>query len=301
MVPAVDAYFANKFEKILRAILKSVDNKDTETYLIDEALQGYTKREKDMFKKAYAVKDDKSALPIDVRLSYPDVTGQTLASYVITRGSAAEDTSLGGIGNDTGGSRNIGRSATGENISNEYSGITKDEYGYYVKTEYPILEMLGVSNLDGSSMDKENLEIGSNKFRLNNPLLNDEYLGIPIHISYVIQDSGGHKDYAGTTAGYAMTEDVIISSLGNNALITRELDSLLKFILIYMRDSGRESNYYQVPNIKSEPLGLLDLGKEADSNIYTINTTVTYKTTYQISKDSATRIKDIEFSLKPDK
>lgn len=300
MIPTVDNYFASRLKKILRAILTSVDNKDTEPYLIDEALRGYSEVARAKFKKAYAIKNDKQALPIDVWFSYPDVTSQTKACYVITRGSNEEDSELGGIGNQTGGSRNWGRNASGEDVANETGVLAKDDIGYYIQTNAPILEMIHVEELDGTALDYTNFELGSNKFRLNNTVLTDTYLGYPFHISYIVQDTGSHKDYAGITIGYAMKEEVVISALSDNADTTRELDSLLKFILIYMRDSSKESSYYQIPSIHSDALGVPDFGNNADSNIYVINTTVTYETTYQVSKDSATRINNILFSLKPD-
>jgi hypothetical protein len=296
MIPTVDNYFVSRFKKILRAILTSVDDKGTEPYIIDEALHGYSKSVRDKFKKAYAIKNNKSALPIDVWFSYPDVTSQTKACYVVTRGSSSEDVDADGIGNFTGDTSEFGRSIVGENISTERSVLQKDEQGFYIPTAYPILSVIGIDNLDFASIDSDNTISGSNQIRLFSYVVSDNLIGTPMQVSYVIKDTGIHKDYNSTNIGYAMTEDIVISSLSDNADTTRELDSLLKFILIYMRDNGKESNYYQLPTIKSEPLGTPDIGGKADSNIYIINTTVTYKTTYQVSRDSATRIKDIIIS-----
>lgn len=297
MIPTVDNYFVHRFKKILSAILNSVNDKDTEAYVIDEALHGYSETAREAFKKAYCIKNNKQKLPIDVLFSYPASPQQTKACYVVVRGASSENQDSGSIGNLTGGSQNIGRSAIGENIADEVGILAKDDIGFYIDTKFPILDMYNVEELDATCLDNENFERGSHKFRLASPVLFDSNIGQPLHITYVIQDTGVHKNYAGITVGYAMTEELVISAVSSNADTVRELDSLLKYILIYMRDSGLESNYYQLPKIKSDSLSELDFSKQADSKVYIINTTVTYETTYQVSKDSATRIKEIMYNV----
>lgn len=299
MIPTIDNYFCNRFKKILSAILSSVDDEDTEHYLIDEALHGYSPSAISKFKKAYAIKDNKSALPIDVLFSYPDGTKQSKGCYVITRGGTSEDSALGSIGGSIN-SGESGRQSAGENIANEVGTLKKDSTGYYIDTENPILEMISIKEMDNSNLDRDNLEIGSKKFRLTSDILQDIYLGENFTISYLIQDTGSHKDYANKIMGYVVKEDLVISALSDNADTTRELDTLLKFILIYMRYDPSESNYYQIPEIKSEPLGTVDYEKGVEGSIYIINTTLTYTTTYSVSKDSATRISDILVNLKSD-
>lgn len=300
MIPTVDNYFYQRFKKILRAILESVDDKDNESYVIGEALHGYSQDLQDNFKKAFGITKDTSKLPIDVSFSYPNVASQANACYVIKRGKSEENSQLDGIGNQTA-SGSYGRPAVGESIvGREKAVIAKDETGFYVTTSYPILEMLHINEMDDTYLDTDNFKVGSNQFRLT-ANVNDRFLGSSIHVSYVRQDTGSHKDYYSTPIGYAVKEQVIITSLSNNADTVRELDSILKFALIYMRNNYKESDYYQNPYIHTDPLSLLSLGgKDGESvsaNVYAIDTYVDYDTTYQVSKDSATRIKEIMVSL----
>lgn len=300
MIPTVDNYFYRRFKKILSAILDSVDDKDNESYVIGEALHGYSKELQDNFKKAFCTTNGKSKLPIDVSFSYPNVASQANACYVIKRGSSSENSQFGGIGNQTASGSN-GRPAVGESlIGREEAVIAEDDTGFYVTTQYPILQMLHVEEMDDTYLDTDYFKVGSKQFRLTDNL-SKQFVGCHVHVSYVEQDTGSHKNYYSSPVGYAVKEQVIITSLSNNADTARELDSILKFALIYMRDNYRESDYYQNPTIKSDPLSLLNLGgKDGEStsaNVYAIDTYIDYDTTYQVSKDSATRIKEIMFSL----
>ena len=86
MIPTVDNYFANRFKKILDAILRSVDDKDNESYVIDEALRGYSDSQRDKFKKAFCYYNGKANQSIDVNYTYPNVTEQANALYVVSCG-----------------------------------------------------------------------------------------------------------------------------------------------------------------------------------------------------------------------
>lgn len=299
MIPTVDNYFASRFKKILDAILRSVSDKDSEFYVIDDVLQGYSKEQRDKFKKSFCYYDGKSQNSIDVNYTYPNVTGQANALYVVSRGSSDENT--GSIGNIMADTTDFGRQANGENtISDEQVIIKADEKGSYAVTKYPILEMVSVKEADATVIDYDNFESGSNKFRFTD-IVDDGFIGYPFHVTYIAKDTGSHKDYTAKSVGYELHEHLDISAISNNVDTVRELDSLLKYILILMRDKGMESNYFQSPKLSSEPLGTLNLGSNgADSPVYVINTSIEYTTSYIISKDSATRIKDIMLKLEPD-
>ena len=299
MIPTVDNYFANRFKKILDAILRSVDDKDNESYVIDEALRGYSDSQRDKFKKAFCYYNGKSNQSIDVNYTYPNVTEQANALYVVSRGSSDENT--GAIGNEMADTSDYGRPANGEStISDEQVVVAKDDKGTYATTAFPILEMVSITEADASVMDIDNFEPGSNKFRFTS-IIDDSFIGEPFHVTYIAKDTGIHSEYSSKAVGYELHEHLDVSAISSNVDIVRELDSLLKYILILMRDKGIESNYFQNPKLSSEPLGTLSLGNSgADSPVYVINTSIEYTTSYIISKDSATRIKKIMLELEPD-
>lgn len=304
MVPVVDNYFATRFIKILRAILRSVDDEDSEPYLIDEVLRGYSSKDKDAFKKAFAIKqtasqaDKEKKLPIDVRFSYPTDPQQTVACYAITRGTVNEEDFF--IGNAQNNSSELGREDSYEGVSsNEGGAVEKDEIGYFVRTKAPILQMLSINEMDATYLDEDNFTVGDNKFRITSNL-NDMFLGSLVHVTYVKQDTGSHKDYASKVNGYSVTEELNIATLSNNATTVRELDSLLKFILVYMRDDGVESNFYRNARVKSDAMDIVSFSEDSPDYIYRISTTLTYGTDYTVSKDSATRIKNIMLNFESD-
>lgn len=297
MIPTLDNYFVKRFKNVLNAILSSVDDKDSETYVINDVLQGYSQDEVESFKNSFCIYKGKAKYPIDVLLSYPNGTTQTKACYVVTRDSGEEDTDNSFLGNTSSNTYGFGRAANGENVVDREAVVIHepDEKGYYAETKYPILNMISIAEMS-SYIDTENFVQGSNKFRLLNC---ERFVGKEIHVSYIRKDTGIHKDYSSRGVGIPFKESISIDALSNNTTTTRELDTLLKYALIIMRDSGKESNYYQLPAIKMEPLSTLkfDNADSPDSPVYVIKTVIEYATTYQISKDSATKIKDILLKL----
>lgn len=299
MIPTVDNYFQQRFTEILHAILKSVDDKYNEPYVIDEALHGYSDKQRDKFKEAFCISDNKQKKPIDVSFAYPNTTAQADALYVVSRGTSEEID--GGIGNTMADTNKSGRQGVGENVAQEEAIIQEpDEDGYYALTKYPILEMVSIVEGDRSVINYEKFKSGTNKFRLTD-FIGSGFVGKPVHVSYVIKDNNARKDDFVRSVGYGMREHLEVSAVSTNLDTVRELDSILKYSLAFMRDSGVESNYYQNPKISSQPLGTLDLGNGgADSNVYVITTNIEYTTSYIISDGSTTTIKNIMLKLKPD-
>lgn len=300
MIPVIDSYFAGRFKKNLNAILESVDDKDREHYLLGEILQGYGEDAAKKFENAYGIKNGTANQEVSVYLAYPDSTQQTNACYVITRGSSEESSELGGLGNSMSDGNELGRTDSYYNMSSDEPAVIQhDDDGYFMETQYPILEIRSIKETDRSMIDFDSFEKGSNRVPLIS-IFDPSFVGKMFHVTYEKQDTGSHKDMGNYMVGYSAQESIVISSLSNNADTARELDSVLKFILINMREGGKESNYFQLPHIKSEPLSLVNLKEDGDSPIYVIDTTVTYTTNYSVSKDSATRINNIIYHLKTD-
>lgn len=280
-------------EKYLSAILNSVGTED-EPYIIDTALQGYEDGTADKFKQAFGLYNGKHKLPIDVLLgTYPDVKSQVNAVYSIQRSHATEDTENGSIGIDSSNGNSVGRAETGESNITESLVVKQDDNGYYVTTSNRVVEIIGVDETSNNLIDFEHTGLPDSEIRLTN--LFGNILGKTYTFSYVAGDTGYRKDYGGMVKGYPMREAITIYSISNNVDTCRCLDSILRYILIMMRSSEEEGDYYQIPNLSSGNLGIVgDI--ESEKPIYQIAVTVTYNVTYQVPKDSATKINKILFS-----
>lgn len=292
MIPKLDTYMYKTLKRYIRAILTTAGTED-EPYVLGTVLAGFEPGVADNFKKAFTG-ESKKKLPIDVVTSYPTTKQQVNALYVISRGSAEEDTSAGSIGLDTGNSESQGRSAIGGTEVNKAVQVSLDSRGYYLDIGEPILAISSISGITDNLIDMDSFNAGDTKIRLISPMPPEQATalsGASLHVIYTPKDVGSRSDYAGYIKGYQLEESLIITECSNNIDTLRCLDSLLKYILIMTKSSVNEGTDFQLAHIHSDPLGISDVRE--DRNIYQIQTVVTYKDTYQVPEDAADRLNKI--------
>jgi len=277
MIPKVDTYFSDALSKYVDVVTSSIGTQN-ERYIIDEALGNMEPNTLDKFKKAFG----QSKKKIDITYAFPKQKEQVDARFVIYRGKLKEDQgsigSIEGIGAEA-------RPANGENIATEYLPVKKDDSGYFIELSNPIYDLIDIdeiASLDGY-VDYETDDPDPKRINLLDSI--GIMLGKHLTVHYNIQDTGDRKDYGGTALGFTAKDSIVVQAVSNNEDTVRCLDSILKYVLVIMRSSGRESKYYQIAHIESDGLQFAD-NMDIDNPVFVIPTVVTYTVSYAVRNDS---------------
>lgn len=285
MIPKIDSYFKQTLEKYLNKVLGSVGT-ENERYIIDEALGGMEKGTIDVFKNSFTSKS-KNVKPVDVSYVYPSQKEDVGGRYVIMRGKTQPSDKY--IGNVTG-VHEDGRPANEENIKSELLKVQHDDNGYFLQTSLPILNLITISELTIDNFVDFERDFGDD-FRLN---LNENaanILGYNLDVTYLVKDKGYREDYGGDSQGFMVNESIEVNSVSNNIDTVRCLDSILRYIMIVMRSSFEENNYFQLQTFGSAGLSVAD--QQMDKPLYVIPLVISYKVTYSLPNDGISRFKKL--------
>lgn len=286
MIPKVDSYFSKALKHYVDMVLSSIGTKN-ERYIINEALGDMEEGVLDSFKQSFGGSDG-SKKHIDVTYAFPKQKEQVDARYVIYRGKLEE--SHDSIGMVQGVAAEA-RPANGENIQTDFTVVNKDNLGYFVELSKPIYDLISINEV-ASEQEYVAWEVkDDDPNRLNLTPLIAEFFGKPISVTYNVMDDGDRKDYGGVNVGFNATDSIVVQSVSNNEDTVRCLDSLLKYILIIMRSTQQEGNFYQLAHMTSEGLQIGD--ETLDNPVFVIPTVVTYEVTYSVRNDSLSAIKRI--------
>lgn len=281
MIPKVDTYFYNEFKRYLKSVISTVGT-ENERYIIEEALGDMEEGTYDKFVKTFCTAD--SAKSIDVTYAFPKQKEQVDARFTIYRGNIEETSTSIGMDQAV---AEAARPAAGENTTTDYVPVLQDDNGYYFELTQPIYELISINEMgnEAAFVDFEARDDDPNRINLTKKA--GSLLGIKFSISYVIADTGYRKDYGGVDLGFASKDAIVVQAISNNLDTVRCLDSLLKFILILMRSSQRESRYYQLAHVSSQGL---QLGREGngdmDNPLFVIPTIVSYEVNYSVRNDT---------------
>lgn len=277
MIPKTDAYFSDALTKYVNVVLSSIGTKN-ERYIIDEALGNMEQGVLEKFKNSFS----ESKKTIDITYAFPKQKEQVDARYVLYRGKMQETT--GAIGSVQGVAAEA-RPSNGENIATDYVTVQKDEAGYFVELTQPLYDVVSIEEVSNPEyvIDTEADDDDPNRLNLTDAIA--LLKGKKITVSYNVEDSGPRKDYGGVSLGFAAKDSIVVQAVSNNEDTVRCLDSILKYVLIIMRSSSRESRFYQIANVSSEGLQIAD-NMALDNPVYVIPTVITYEVSYSVRNDS---------------
>lgn len=275
MIPSIDTYLQKEVTRMLDIILN-------ECYIIDEVLRDFDSTIVSTFKEAYC--GDNPKFEIKPRLAFPDIKQALLASYVIQLGDGIESRdSLGGI---------EGAFTDKEaGYEDEIGTVVRDGSKLFIETTKTIGSFL--SSRDISFAESDNVEIKGNKLYFE--LQGNEYLeGKLLNVAYSAKhDPVSGEDPSGTHRGFTATETVNITSISNNIDTVRCLDAILKVILIMLRQSPQEQNYYGLQKIRFSALA--PVISDGDTTVHGRSITLTYTVSYSVDYNVVNRIKRIVF------
>lgn len=277
MIPKTDAYFSDALSKYVNVVLSSIGT-ENERYIIDEALGNMEQGVLEKFKKAFS----ESKKTIDITYAFPKQKEQVDARYVLYRGKMQETD--GAIGSVQGVAAEA-RPDNGENIATDYVTVQEDDAGYFVELSQPVYDVVSIEEVSdpGYFIDTEAQDDDPNRLNLTDMI--STLLNKKITVSYNVADTGPRKDYGGVSLGFTAKDSIVVQAVSNNEDTVRCLDSILKYVLIIMRSSSRESRFYQIANISSDGLQFAD-NMQLDNPVFVIPTVVTYEVSYSVRNDS---------------
>lgn len=276
MVPSIDTHLKKEVTNMLDIILH-------ECYIIDEVLRDFDPEVVKTFKTAYCG-DSKAKNEVTVRYSFPDIKTPYLASYVIQLGDGLESkNSLGGV---EGTFINKEKGYRSEDLD-----VKVDNNRLYVEASEEIGEY--ISSSDVAFAESDNLKIEGNRLYfalMGNEILLDRAINIKYSSKYPATDG---EDPHGTYRGFTASESVSITSLSNNTDTVRCLDAILKVILIMLRQSDQEQNYYSLQ--KTRFSALAPVINDGETRVMGRTVTLTYTSSYFVEYNVANSIKEIIF------
>lgn len=287
MIPKADMYVYDTIKYYINKVVSTIGT-DDESYIIREAIGnteiGGDTSVEDTFMKAFSGNNKQE---IQFSYAFPTQKENLDAMYVIMRGSGKESTdSIGSIV----GEHNDSKPAVKENSQVDSCVVLKDDDGYYFELTQPIDDLVSISEVASDTfVDRERDDPDVKRVNLTDEAA--DYLGETFTVNYHVADEGYKSNYGGVDVGAVFTEKVMVQAISNNVDTARCLDSILKYVLLIMRKSFRENNYYQLANIESQGEQLLDT--KLDRPIYAFPTVITYQNTYSVSMDSSERFKEI--------
>ncbi len=287
MIPKADMYVYDTIKYYINKVIGTIGTKD-ERYIIREAIGnteiGGDTSVEDTFIKAFSG-DNKQK--IEFSYAFPTMKESLDARYVIMRGSSKE--SMDSIGSIVG-EHNDEKPSVKENKQTDSCAVLQDKDGYYFELTQPIADLLSIAEVASDTfVDREKDDPDPKRVNLTAEAA--DFLGEYFTVTYNVKDDGYKSDYGGVDIGAVLTEKVMVQAISNNVDTARCLDSILKYVLLIMRKSSRESNYYQLANIESQGEQLLDM--KLDRPVYAFPTVITYQNTYSVSMDSEDRFKEI--------
>lgn len=275
MIPSIDNYLKKEVTRVLDIILH-------ECYIIDEVLRDFDTDVVDTFKKAYCGEDPKNE--ITVRFSFPDVKTPLLASYVIQLGEGSEtNDSLGGVEGTF--------SYKEDGYEDEICTVIQDNQTprLYLEVSKNIGTYLG--SRDISFAESDNIEIEGNKLYFESQG-NEHLVGVALNVQYSSKfESINEEDPSGTHRGFTANETLNITSVSTNVDTVRCMDAILKVIMIMLRQSPQEQNYYSLQKVRFSPLA--PVINNGDTVVHGRTVTLGYRVSYSVEYNVANKIKEI--------
>lgn len=273
MIPSIDTYLKKEVTDLLRIILN-------ECYIIDEVLRDFDKETVTTFKKAYSGKKPMHAIP--VLLAFPNSKENVRATYVIELGEGSEvKGALGGVEGTF--------QYKQKGYYDEHLPVKDDGNRLYFETTEPIGEFIGCQGISFAKGD--DLQVEGNRIhfkRGGNEQLIGSFFSVQYNAKY---ESTSGEDPHGTYRGYTAQERVHITSAGTNIDTVRCLDAILKVILIMLRQTAEEQNYYTLQ--KTHFSGIAPVIGDGDTVVYGRSVSLSYTVSYSVEHNVAQKIKEV--------
>jgi hypothetical protein len=262
MIPSIDTYLQQEIKSKLEIILSN-------RYIIEEILNGIQPEVANNFINSYTGTNPTKEIPIVYSLPQ-DKTTQQGAIYIGLRDGEESFPSMGNI-------EGMYDFKEGDQLSESLTiKANADNTLCYFQTSQQIGELINILGIQFASSD--NLAISGNQIQFTYA---DYLVGQTFTVIYVSSNGAG----IGYKKGFTATEHYSVLAVSTNMDTVRCLDSIIKAILILMRDNPQDHRNNLLQRIHFGQIEEINTGKGAEGNpeiLYGRETIVSYVVSYSL-------------------
>ena len=284
MIPSVDTYLRKEIEEKLRIILSN-------RYIIEEILKDIEPDIVDNFINAY-FGDKGRDIPVLYTLPQEKVTQQG-SIYIGLREGAETLNSVGNLEDI------YSFKETGSIKEESVVELDTSTGRLYLEVNHTIGELINVENLMFSRSD--NVEVDGKRIYF---AYSEGLQGYKFYVNYIRtlsskeeEERGVSADEQGLQKGFSATESYSIVSLSTNMDTVRCIDTILKAILVMMRENPDEQHERLLQRLQFGQLEAVDIdgngGRGVPELLYGREIIVTYTVSYSLDVPFLNKLEEI--------